>query len=91
MMKKSLLTLSLMAFSVLALAQGVTTSAMNGKITDEDGNPLPGATVVAVHQPTGSEFGNVSDADGFFRIVNMNVGGPYTITVSLREIIGSQI
>ena len=81
-MKKSLLTLCLMAFSVIAFAQGVTTSGMNGKITDKNGDPLPGATVMAVHQPTGSEFGNVSDADGFFRIVNMNVGGPYTITVT---------
>ena len=74
--------LCFMALSVFAFGQGVTTSAMNGKITDNDGAPLPGATVMAVHQPTGSEFGNVSDADGLFRIVNMNVGGPYTVTIT---------
>jgi len=74
--------LFMLAFSSLALAQGVTTSAMNGKITDKDGAPLPGATIMAVHQPTGSEYGNISDADGYFRIPNMSVGGPYTITVT---------
>ncbi len=72
----------MLAFSSLAFSQGVTTSAMSGKITDKEGAPLPGATVLAVHTPTGSEFGQVTDADGLFRIANMNVGGPYTITVS---------
>lgn len=71
-----------MAVSVFTMAQGVTTSSINGKITDKDGAPLPGATVMAVHQPTGSEYGNVSDADGFFRIANMQVGGPYTVTIT---------
>jgi hypothetical protein len=71
-----------MALSVFTMAQGVTSSAMNGKITDKDGTPLPGATIMAVHQPTGSEYGNVSDADGLFRIANMQVGGPYTITIT---------
>ena len=81
-MKRNLLIMCLMAFSSLSFAQGVTTSAMNGKITDKEGAPLPGATILAIHTPTGSEFGNVSDADGFYRIANMNVGGPYTITVT---------
>jgi carboxypeptidase family protein/TonB-dependent receptor-like protein len=81
-MKKILLMLCFMAVSIFTMGQGVTTSSMNGKITDKDGAPLPGATILAVHQPTGSEFGNVSDADGLFRIANMNVGGPYTITIS---------
>ncbi len=81
-MKRNLLIMCMLAFSSLAFAQGVTTSAMNGKITDKEGAPLPGATIIAVHTPTGSNFGNMSDADGFFRIPAMNVGGPYKITVS---------
>ncbi|MTI20089.1 TonB-dependent receptor, partial [Fulvivirga sp. RKSG066] len=64
------------------VAQGVTTSGINGKITDANGDPLPGATIIAVHQPTGSQYGNLSGADGFFRIPNMKVGGPYKITVN---------
>ncbi len=62
--------------------QGVTTSAMSGRITDETGEALPGATIIAVHTPTGSQYGNVTDTEGFFRIPNMRVGGPYKVTIS---------
>ena len=55
---------------------------MRGKIVDANGEPLPGATVIAIHTPTGSEYGNVTDLDGNFRIPNMSVGGPYKVTVS---------
>jgi len=55
---------------------------MNGIITDANGEPIPGATVIAVHEPTNSQFGNVTDITGSYRLSNMNVGGPYTITVS---------
>ncbi len=65
-----------------ACAQGTTTSSMNGTITDGNGDPIPGATVVAVHQPTNAQFGNVTDVTGAYRLNNMNVGGPYTVTVS---------
>lgn len=66
----------------MAWAQGSTTSAMNGRVVDANGEPLPGATVIAVHQPTGSKYGNVTDFDGYYRLANMQVGGPYTITVT---------
>ncbi len=60
----------------------ITTSGMNGKVTGPDGNGLIGATVVAIHVPTGTQFGGISDAEGFFRLPNMDVGGPYTVKVS---------
>ena len=65
-----------------AWAQGITTAAMNGTITDSKGQPLPGATVVATHTPTGTTYGNSTNADGRFNIQNMRVGGPYTVKVS---------
>ncbi|MBK6966562.1 MAG: TonB-dependent receptor [Bacteroidales bacterium] len=55
---------------------------MNGKITGSNGESLPGATVVAIHIPSGSQYGTTTDVDGNYRIPNMNVGGPYKITVS---------
>ena len=67
--------------SAFAFGQGVTTSSMSGKIVDANGDPLPGAAIVAVHTPTGTTYGNDSDFDGFFRISNMRIGGPYKITV----------
>ena len=66
----------------LVYAQGATTAGMNGRILDANGEALPGATVVAVHQPTGSQFGNVTDVNGNYRLANMNVGGPYTVSIS---------
>ncbi|MBN2613538.1 MAG: TonB-dependent receptor [Bacteroidales bacterium] len=62
--------------------QGMTTSGINGKISDHSGETLPGATVIAVHLPSGSNYATVTDQQGFFRLPNMNVGGPYKLTVS---------
>jgi hypothetical protein len=49
---------------------------------DEKGQGLPGASVIAVHEPTGSRYGGSTRADGRYNIVNMRVGGPYKVTVS---------
>lgn len=65
-----------------ALAQGTTTASLNGEVRDATGEAIPGANITAVHQPTGSEYISVSNVDGLFRISNMKVGGPYTITVT---------
>src|SRR3954462_12551725 len=64
-------------------AQGVTTGAMSGVIKDAQGAVIPGATVLAVHQPSGSTYEAVTQADGRFVMPGMRVGGPYTITASL--------
>ncbi len=57
-----------------AFGQGVTTAGMNGKINDPGEGPLIGATVVAILKSTGSQFGTITDADGYFHIPNMDVG-----------------
>ena len=81
-MNRFLLTLSFMVSGLFLFGQGSTTSAMNGRITDQNGEALIGATVVAVYTPTGAEYGNITDIDGYYRIPNMKVGGPYTVTIS---------
>ena len=55
---------------------------MNGVVLDQSGGGLPGATVVAVHGPTGTDYGTVTNAEGYFTLANMTVGGPYTVTVT---------
>ena len=62
-----------------ALAQGTTTAAINGTVTDEKGETLPGATVVATHLPSGSQYGTVTRLDGRFNLPNVQVGGPYKV------------
>ena len=65
-----------------AFAQGSTTSALSGTVVDEKGEGLPGATVIAIHEPTGSRYGASTRGDGRYNIVNMRVGGPYKVTVT---------
>ncbi|MFT2010063.1 TonB-dependent receptor [Pontibacter sp. 13R65] len=66
----------------LAWAQGSTTASLSGAVRDESGEELPGATVVAIHTPTNTQYASPTNAQGRFNIQNMRVGGPYTITVS---------
>ena len=69
-------------FSTVAFAQGVTTAAINGQVTEATGSPLPGASIVAVHTPSGTTYGVATDFDGYYRISNMRTGGPYSIIIS---------
>lgn len=66
----------------LGWAQGATTSAMNGVITDKSGAGLPGATVIAVHTPTNTQYVAPTNSEGRFNIQGMRVGGPYTVRVT---------
>ena len=72
----------LVAFHGMVLAQGVTTSSMQGTIEDPNGETLIGANVLAVHQPSGTVYGTSTDIEGNYRIPNMRVGGPYKVTVT---------
>lgn len=64
------------------MSQGVTTASLNGVVKDADGNPLPGANVIAEHVPTGTQYGASTRVNGLFNLLNVRVGGPYTVTVS---------
>ncbi len=65
------------------LAQTATTGAISGEVTDDSGGVLPGASVTARHEPTGTTHAASSDAQGRFTIHNVRVGGPYTVSASL--------
>ncbi len=63
-----------------AMAQ-VTTSGINGKITSNN-ESLPGAAIVAIHIPSGTQYGTVTNADGRYSLQGMRTGGPYKVTIS---------
>jgi outer membrane receptor protein involved in Fe transport len=68
------------AASATAAAQ-VTTASLGGRVTLSTGQPASTATVLAVHQPSGTSYRATPRADGRFTIPGMRVGGPYTVTV----------
>ena len=71
-----------LGISTTAVAQGVTKAAMQGFVTDASGEPLPGANVVAVHEPSGTQYGTSTRSGGVYTLRNLRVGGPYTVTVT---------
>lgn len=79
---KKLLSLIVSAVMVCSLSAQTTTSSMNGKVTDEKGEALVGATVIAVHTPSGTQYGAITNADGRYNLQGMRTGGPYSLTVS---------
>jgi len=85
-MKKCLLNLSLTILLAVALASGafsqVTTSGLKGRVVDEKNEALPGASIVAIHLPSGTQYGVLANEDGRFTISNMRVGGPYQVTIT---------
>ena len=59
-----------------------TTSAISGRITAADGTPLAGASIMAIHMPTATQYGPTADTNGLYRLNGIRVGGPYTIEIS---------
>ena len=77
-----LLALVAMFFVALASSAQVTTSALSGVVTDENQEAMIGATVTALHTPSGTQYNAVTNMDGRYSIKGMRPGGPYTVTVS---------
>lgn len=63
-------------------AQGNTNSSISGNVYDKDSQTLPGASILAVHTPSGTRYSASTDGTGNFSISNMRVGGPYKVTIT---------
>ena len=76
--KSLLLAFTTLIAGTVAYAQ-VTTSSLSGRVVDQAGEPVIGAAVVALHEPSGTIYGAVTNADGRYTIQGMRTGGPYKV------------
>ena len=85
MIRKLLLTFSLVVVATLGALAQITTAGISGRVVGASATKeeaLPGATIVATHVPSGTTYGTATVADGRYTIPGMRVGGPYTIKIS---------
>jgi hypothetical protein len=71
-----------MLLMAVAVQAQVTTSSMGGKVTDANNETIIGATVQAIHEPSGTVYGAITNVDGRYTISGMRAGGPYKVEVS---------
>jgi outer membrane receptor for ferrienterochelin and colicin len=81
MLKRILYLLSFVLIADQVMAQ-VTTSNITGIVKGAKGEALVGATVIATHVPTGTNYTTNSRVGGRFDLNNLNPGGPYTINIT---------
>jgi outer membrane receptor protein involved in Fe transport len=77
-----ILFLLLALISSMNVVAQVTTSSISGIVKSSSEEVLAGATVKAVHTPSGTVYITQTTKNGGFNIVNMIPGGPYTIDIS---------
>jgi hypothetical protein len=80
-MIKRLLLSAITALCVLFSFGQETTSQILGTVTSPQG-PLSGATVTALHTPTGTRYTTTTRKDGRFNLPNVRIGGPYVLTIT---------
>ena len=81
-MKKLLLSFLLVFLTGISVLAQITTSGLSGTVSDESGEKLPGATVLAIHEPSGTQYGTITNSEGRFSLQGMRPGGPYKVVVS---------
>lgn len=78
---KKILTLLFILFAIPALLKAqVTTSSISGTIKQSNGEALAGASITAIHTPSGTKYATVSNKSGSFTMPGLRPGGPYTLS-----------
>jgi hypothetical protein len=74
--------IALVCGAATAFAQNVTTGSIHGTVADPQGAVLPGTSVAATHNDTGTKYETVTGPDGTFQVLNARIGA-YTVSASL--------
>jgi hypothetical protein len=82
MLKRLLCLLTVVLLASASVFSQVTTSSITGVVREAGAQPLAGATINAVHVPSGTRYSALTQTGGQFTIPNMRTGGPYQITVT---------
>ena len=80
MVKRFLSFILICSFAIIANAQ-ITTSSLEGAVIADNEEAI-GATIQAVHEPSGTRYTAITNVKGRYAIQGMRVGGPYKVTVS---------
>ncbi len=80
--KKLLVSILLVFLTGMTVFSQITTSGISGTVTTENGESLPGANIVAVHEPSGTQYGTITNIEGQFVLQGMRPGGPYKVVIS---------
>ncbi len=78
-MRRTLLLLAFASLPRLSNAQGVTTAAIQGTVTGEDGTPIAGASVRVTNLSDGRRWEVTTRSSGGYLLEDVAVGGPYRI------------
>ena len=80
-MKKTMLSLLSTVLMMVSFGQ-ITTSSISGVVKNEKNEVLSGASIHAVHLPTGTEYTARAGKSGTYVLPAVRVGGPYTVHAS---------
>ena len=79
--KKIVRLLTVLLIFPFALSAQVTTSSITGVIKQPNGDAIAGATITAIHTPSGTKYQTTTTKTGSFTLPGLRPGGPYTITI----------
>lgn len=71
-----------LALAGSVFGQGITSSAVTGFVTTKQGAPVGGASIVVLHEPTGTTATTTTRPNGQYNVSGLRAGGPYTVTVT---------
>ena len=71
------------SIAALSIYSQTSTGEINGTVTDSAGAAVPGAAVRLVSEETKIETATATNADGYFRFVNVKPGN-YTVAIEMQ-------